>query len=183
MPWEPGGNAWLWNSTWKNTISCTSITLQDHVFTSWIMKYLMRSNMPSTWDLFCLMTWWPLCKWCICTLIRISWRINNLDWLLLYFVQRCILLNKSFSSSSSSLVGPPQNSSVMTKAHQCLGFIHCNLRGSPHKYWETDYQSLVRSQPEYCCSICMGPYPEWRHWTHVVRALPGCSMGEGAVWL
>ena len=27
----------------------------------------------------CLLRWWPLCKRCICTLIRVSWRISNLD--------------------------------------------------------------------------------------------------------
>ena len=48
----------------------------------------------------CFLRCWPLCKLCICTLIRVSWRISNLDWLLLYFVQKCILSNKSFSSSS-----------------------------------------------------------------------------------
>ena len=36
----------------------------------------------------CLLRWWPLCKRCICTIIRVSWRISNLDWLLLYFVQK-----------------------------------------------------------------------------------------------
>ena len=50
----------------------------------------------------CLLRWWPLCKWRICTLIRVSWRISNLDWLLLYFVQKCILSNKPFSSSSAN---------------------------------------------------------------------------------
>ena len=40
----------------KHLISCISITLQDHVSMNWIMKYLVRSNMPSTWDLFSLMT-------------------------------------------------------------------------------------------------------------------------------
>ena len=43
----------------------------------------------------CFLRWWPLCKRCICTLIRVSWRISNLDWLFLYFVQKCILSNKS----------------------------------------------------------------------------------------
>ena len=47
----------------------------------------------------CLLRWWPLCKGCTFTLIRVSWRISNLDWLLLYYVQKCILSNKSFTSS------------------------------------------------------------------------------------
>ena len=49
-----------------------------------------------------LLRWWPLFKRCTCTLIRVSWRISNLNWLLLYNVQNCILLNKLFSSSNSS---------------------------------------------------------------------------------
>ena len=47
----------------------------------------------------------------------------------------------------------PHISSVVHKAHQCLGFIHRNLRGSPFKYREIAYQSLVRSQLEYCSTI------------------------------
>ena len=36
------------------------------------------------------------CKRWACTLIRISWRLSNLGWLLLYNVQNCILSNTLF---------------------------------------------------------------------------------------
>ena len=49
-----------------------------------------------------LLHWWPLCKWCTCTLMRVSWRLSNLGWLLLYNVQNCIPSNKLFSSSKLS---------------------------------------------------------------------------------
>ena len=41
----------------------------------------------------------------------------------------------------------------MSKAHQRLGFIRRNLRGSPYAYRAIAYKSLVRSQLEYCCTI------------------------------
>jgi hypothetical protein len=42
---------------------------------------------------------------------------------------------------------------MVSKANQCLGFLHRNLRGSPYKLREMAYLSLVQSSQEYCCSI------------------------------
>ena len=47
----------------------------------------------------------------------------------------------------------PHISAVVVKAHQRLGFIRRNLRGSPFKSRETPYISLVRSHLDYCASI------------------------------
>ena len=40
-----------------------------------------------------------------------------------------------------------------TKAHQWLGFVKRNLKGSPYKHREMAYTSLVRSPMEYCRAI------------------------------
>ena len=40
-----------------------------------------------------------------------------------------------------------------TKAHQRLGFVKRNLKGSPYKHREMAYTSLVRSPMEYCGAI------------------------------
>ena len=42
---------------------------------------------------------------------------------------------------------------IISKAHQRLGFIRHNLRGSPYKCRETAFIALTRSQLEYCFSI------------------------------
>ena len=42
---------------------------------------------------------------------------------------------------------------TVSKAHQRLGFIRRNLRGSPYKCRETAFIALTRSQLEYCSSI------------------------------
>ena len=42
---------------------------------------------------------------------------------------------------------------IVSKAHQRLGFIRRNLRGSPYKCRETAFIALTRSQLEYCSSI------------------------------
>ena len=47
----------------------------------------------------------------------------------------------------------PHISAIVAKAHQRLGFIRRNLRGSPFKSRETAYISLVRSHLDYCASI------------------------------
>ena len=44
-------------------------------------------------------------------------------------------------------------SSIVTQSHQCLGFLQCNLHGSPFRYRCTACQALIRSQVEYCCII------------------------------
>ena len=54
---------------------------------------------------------------------------------------------------SDDLSWTPHISSIVTKAHQRLGFIRRNLRGSPYAYRAIAYKSLVRSQLEYCCTI------------------------------
>ena len=54
---------------------------------------------------------------------------------------------------SSDLNWEPHISSITSEAHQRLGFMWRNLRGSPHKCRKTAYISLVRSQLEYCCTI------------------------------
>ena len=54
---------------------------------------------------------------------------------------------------SDDLSWSPHIASLATKAHQRLGFIKRNLRGSPYKCRETAYISLVRSQLDYCGSI------------------------------
>jgi hypothetical protein len=54
---------------------------------------------------------------------------------------------------SHDLDWSPHISSVLNKAHQRLGFIRRNLKGSPFKCRDTAYISLVRSQLEYCASI------------------------------
>ena len=54
---------------------------------------------------------------------------------------------------SSYMSWSPHISSNIHKAHQRLWFIRRNLRGSPFKYREIAYQSLVRSQLEYCATI------------------------------
>ena len=54
---------------------------------------------------------------------------------------------------SSDLNWEPHISSITFEAHQRLGFVWRNLRGSPHKCRKTAYISLVRSQLEYCCTI------------------------------
>ena len=42
---------------------------------------------------------------------------------------------------------------IVSKAHQRLGLIWHNLRGSPYKCQETAFIALTRSQLEYCSSI------------------------------
>ena len=54
---------------------------------------------------------------------------------------------------SSDMSWSPHISSIVHNAHQRLGFIRRNLRGSPFKYREIAYQSLVRSQLKYCATI------------------------------
>ena len=54
---------------------------------------------------------------------------------------------------SNDLSWSPHISSIVTKAHQRLGFIRRNLRGSPYAYRSMAYKSLVRSQLEYCSTI------------------------------
>ena len=54
---------------------------------------------------------------------------------------------------SNDMSWSPHISSVSHKAHQRLGFARRNLRGAPFKYREVAYQSLVRSQMEYCATI------------------------------
>ena len=54
---------------------------------------------------------------------------------------------------SSDMSWSPHIFSIVHKAHQRLGFIRRNLRGSPFKYREIAYRSLVRSQLEYCATI------------------------------
>ena len=44
-------------------------------------------------------------------------------------------------------------STVVHKAHQRLGFVRRNLRGSPYQYRNIAYQSLVRSQLEYAAAV------------------------------
>ena len=46
---------------------------------------------------------------------------------------------------------------VVTKAHQKLGFMHCNLRGSPQECKKPTFLALVRSGLEYA-SIIWDPY-------------------------
>ena len=48
---------------------------QVNIDMGWIMKQHWYTP---------LLHWWPLCKRCACTLIRVSWRLSNLGWLLLY---------------------------------------------------------------------------------------------------
>ena len=54
---------------------------------------------------------------------------------------------------SYDLSWSPHISSIVTQAHQRLGFLRRNLQGSPFRYRGTAYQALVRSQLEYCCTI------------------------------
>ena len=54
---------------------------------------------------------------------------------------------------SCDLSWSPYIASIVSQAHQRLGFQRRNLRGSPFRYRGTAYQSLVRSQLEYCCTI------------------------------
>ena len=54
---------------------------------------------------------------------------------------------------SDDLSWSPHISSITSKAHQRLGFLKRNLRGSPFKCRELAYSSLVRSQVDYCASI------------------------------
>ena len=54
---------------------------------------------------------------------------------------------------SNDLSWSPHISTIAHKAHQRLGFVRRNLRGCPYAYRETAYQSLIRSQMEYCGAI------------------------------
>ena len=54
---------------------------------------------------------------------------------------------------SDDLSWTPHISSIVSKAHQRLGFLRRNLRGSLYAYRAIAYKSLVRSQLEYCCTI------------------------------
>ena len=54
---------------------------------------------------------------------------------------------------SSDMSWSPHISPIVHKAHQRLGFIRCNLRGSPFKYREIACQSLVHSQLKYCATV------------------------------
>ena len=54
---------------------------------------------------------------------------------------------------SDNLQWSPHISSVVSKAHQRLGFLRRNLRGCPLRYKSIAYQALVRSNLEYCAPI------------------------------
>ena len=54
---------------------------------------------------------------------------------------------------SCDLSWSPHIASIGSQAHQRLGFLRRNLRVSPFGYRGTAYQSLVRSQLEYCCTM------------------------------
>ena len=54
---------------------------------------------------------------------------------------------------SCDLSWSPHIASIVSQAHQRLSFLRRNLRGSPFRYRGTAYESLVRSQLEYCCTI------------------------------
>ena len=54
---------------------------------------------------------------------------------------------------SCDLSWSPHIASIVSQAHQRLSFLQRNLRESPFRYRGTAYQSLVRSQLEYCCTI------------------------------
>ena len=57
----------------------------------------------------------------------------------------------SYNLSWSQHISP-----IVTQAHQRLGFLRRNLRGSPFRHRGTVYQALVRSQLEYCCiTVCL----------------------------
>ena len=47
---------------------------------------------------------------------------------------------------ADNLQWTPHITSIVSKAHQRLGFLRRNLRGSPRKYKSIAYQSLIRSQ-------------------------------------
>ena len=84
---------------------------------------------------------------CVCVIPNFFWKLCN-D--VLGIVQSAKYLGVTISDDLS---WTPHISSIVTKAHQRLGFIRRNLRGSPYAYRAIAYKSLVRSQLEYCCTI------------------------------
>ena len=69
---------------------------------------------------------------------------------------------------------------IVSKAHQRLGFIRRNLRGSPYKCRETAFIALTRSQLEYCSSKYLGPHSQQGLWLHRKGTEEGRSLGA---WL
>ena len=81
----------------------------------------------------CLLLWWPLCKRCICTLIRVYRRINYLDWLLLYFAQKCIWSNKSFLQVQLQVQVNKIRLYLQTLLENTLPYTSCLKRSSEAK--------------------------------------------------
>ena len=85
-------------------------------------------------------------------------RIGNVTRTFFYNINQCILEEVTQSTYlgvtiTNNLSWSPHISSIVSKAHQRLGFIRRNLRGSPYKCREVAYKSLVRSQLEYSATI------------------------------
>ena len=59
----------------------------------------------------------------------------------------------NFNTLTHDLSWSQHVATIVSKAHQRLGFIRRNLRGSPYKCRETAFIALTRSQLEYCSSI------------------------------
>ena len=85
-------------------------------------------------------------------------RTGNVTRTFFYNINQCILEEVTQSTYlgvtiTNNLSWSPHISSIVSKAHQRLGFIRHNLRGSPYKCREVAYKSLVRSQLEYSATI------------------------------
>ena len=81
-------------------------------------------------------------------------RVGNTKWARFYHLNNDILTEVDNANYlgvlfTNDMSWSPHISSIVSKAHQRLGFIRRNLRGSPFKCREIAYTSLVRFQLEY----------------------------------
>ena len=109
-------------------------------------------------DLDALSTWGR----CLCMNFNTSkchiLRVGNTKWTRFCHLNNDILTevdNANYPGVlfTSDMSCSPHISSIVSKAHQRLGFIRQNLRGSPFKCREITHTSLVRSQLEYSSVI------------------------------